>query len=226
MHTQVTEKYLWDNQSERSLAVRSLIERHNLAILLVRPEMFHHKDKIADFLQQNEFKVVAQIDRSISYEQYAFLYNNVFSISAAQPSLPTRTMVYVGPPCSLIIFKPNEKIEGALPDLFCRYYKGREGVPDKTTIRGGIVLKEALRLGFHLLQSQTIRIALDPIGALRNIVTLDGEHPHSHLPEKMRLLKYNAVSVHVPDSSEIVRDLSVLCSDSELKGVENDVRIK
>ena len=98
-------------------------------------------------------------------------------------------------------------------------YKGTEAIEDGYTIRGSVVLQEAIRLGFHELKNEELAMALDPFTDLRNITQLPGNHPHSHLPEEKALLKYNAVSVHVPNYKEIIRDLAVLNNISQLNEI-------
>lgn len=200
-----------DDQKVRLELSEKVLEEGNLGMLLIRPEMYHLQDKVKGFLNNNKFTVVYETDKKVSSGQYWSMYRDVFYREKAVESLPTRTMVYTGGVSRLIVFKSVEEIDESLPDLFCREYKGKEGIDGDNTIRGEVVLREALRLGFDNLGDTRIAKALDPIYVLRNIVEeSDVDKPHSHLPKERYLLKYNAVSVHVPDGSEIARDLAVL----------------
>lgn len=210
---------------ERQKALLEIMVARSFGAVMVRPEMYHHRAKIADFIENQGFRITSELDRSVGYDPYAVMYRDVFSREAALPSLPTRTMVYINSPSSLLVFVDNKNRYANKPiaDVFCEKFKGKEAIPDANTVRGGVVLTEALRLGYDLLQDPVLQLALDPINALRNIVKLPGIQPHSHLPIERRLLKYDAVSVHVPDSTEIIRDLAVLCSIGEIEEIAHGI---
>jgi len=209
-----------DDDKKRWDLSQMITEKGDLGMLLIRPEMYHLQEEVLRFLKRNRFDVVYNTDKKVSPEQYWHMYRDVFYREKAAESLPTRTMVYTGGISRLVVFKSLEGTDKPLPDLFCRDFKGKEGVDGEDTVRGGVVLREALRLGFNELNDSQIAKALDPIYALRNIVERsEVGKPHSHLPKDRYLLKYNAVSVHVPDSDEIVRDLAVLNDVSCLEDI-------
>lgn len=212
-----------DTDDEKFKFVSDLVTKLDLGMLLVRPEMYHHSGAVMDFLTQNNFKIRYAGNRNVDRKAYAVMYGDVFNRPPAIPSLPTRTMVYLDSPSMLILFSDPRKrfSDKSLADGFCAGFKGKEGLPDSKTVRGGVVYPEAIRLGFHTLVNEALRLALDPLTALRHIVASSPENqPHSYLPPNKSLLKYNAVSVHVPDSREIIRDLCVLNNKYQLGEIE------
>lgn len=210
-----------DTEIDRYELSGQILREFDIGLALIRPEMFHVRGKMEDFLRKNGFQIVLSDERRVDSRSYGVLYNEAFDIEPAKPSWPTRTIVYLDSPSFLIVFKDPKKRFGneKLANGFFENHKGHEGIKDDRTIRGSVVLEEALRLGFHELKSEELALALDPFTTLRNIVQRSGQQPHSHLPKKHALLKYNAVSVHVPNTSEIQRDLAILNDIYQLKGI-------
>lgn len=198
---------------------KTITQENNIGLILIRPEMYHIKNNFCEFLIKNGFNIVYEDPRIVDTRTYAALYNSTFDVEAAKPAWPTRTVVYVDSLSYQIIFiDPKNRFE-SLADSFFTQYKGQEGILQRNTLRGEVVYSEAIKLGFDGLKGEELSLALDPFTALRNIVQLPGKQPHSHLPHNLSLLKYNAVSVHIPNATELTRHLAALNDDYQLKQI-------
>ena len=212
-----------ENDADKFKLASFLVTEHDLGMLLIRPEMYHHSGAVLGFLTENNFRIRYVSNRNVGKEAYMAMYGDVFNRPPAIPSLPTRTIVYLDSPSMLVLFSDPKKrfSDKSLAEGFCAEYKGKEGLFNSQTIRGGVVYPEAIRLGFHTLVNEALQLALDPLTALRHIVASSTENqPHSYLPPDKSLLKYHAVSVRVPNSKEIIRDLYVLNDKDQLREIE------
>jgi hypothetical protein len=196
----------------------------NVALFLVRPEMVHLTPEICSFLATNQFSIKYVDKRVITAESYATLYHEIFARPQAKPALPTRTLVYMGHVTNLIVFTDPLNRYPNLPNGVVEEFKGVGGVEDSTTVRGSVVFREALRIGFNRLEDEDLALALDPLHVYRHLISLRGSFPHSHLPKERALLNYNAVSVHVPNKSEIRKDLGALNTSSQLKEIYENIK--
>lgn len=203
------------------------IVNHDVALLLVRPEMYHHHGAFHGFLDRNGFNIIYSGDRTVDYVQYSQICRGTFSIDDAKHSFPTRTAVYTNSPTKLIIFtdpKRRYSLKGiTLADGFVNEFKGAAGVYQPGTLRGDVVFNEALRLGFDKLDDSVLALATDPFHTCRYLTQLPGTHPHSHLPKDRSLMFYNSVSVHIPNGKEIVTDLAILNTISQLNEISNQL---
>ncbi len=188
------------------------------AMIVVRPEMFHLKNEICDFLVANDFRVNFITDKQITIKEYFQLYKEVIkNVPALQSALPSRTMTYTNALSSIIIFSDPQdrftRMDQTLADGFFNSFKGTEGKPTKNTIRGDLVFNEALRLGFNNMSNPTISQAVDPFGAYAQIIEQPGEHwYHLKTEEKLYALMYNGQGIHFPNSAELPRDIATLHS--------------
>lgn len=221
-----SEAHTRDILSNTHALVEEILAFSDIELTLVRPEMYHHTPAILDALRTFGFSILHVDDRTITPDQYQMVYGSVFRHPNVQDTWATRTMVYLDSPCSMIIFSDPENrfAPKKLADAFVQIYKGREGIRDPATIRGGVVFDEATRLGFQTLADQTLAKALDPMNAYRYVVELPGQQPHSYLPKAFALLKYVAVSVHAPNSEELPRDLAALNTLGELTTLYEQIR--
>ncbi|MBI4130159.1 hypothetical protein HY468_02490 [Candidatus Roizmanbacteria bacterium] len=192
----------------------------NPGMILIRPDMYHHRQAFVDFLLEHGFCPHYIVDTTISESAYEQMYHDVFQRAAARPALPNRTLVYTDSPVTLIMFSdPARRYgEAKLADKIVQHFKGEPGVPDEQTLRGKVVFQEATRLGYHRLDNPTVAQAVDPIGAYRQAVQ-SKQGPHLHLPEEYQLLNYTGVGVHVPDFKEMMRDLPLICNRKQLEEI-------
>jgi len=201
--------------------VEKLIAKNpNVAMLVVRPEMYHLYGKIEEFLNSKGLEVVKMFDLEIDYQKYLRICRSSVNLEQAKYAMPTRTLVYTGGKSKIIICKENELKNGQpLPNRIVMEMKGTGGIFSPGTIRGEVVYEEAKRLGFHELNDEYIKSAIDPFGVLK----LLPEFPEfqtdlsKSLPTTESRLTYNAVAVHIPDSSEIISDLSTVLNSQQLQ---------
>lgn len=211
-------------ETEKGKLMRNIMVDGNVAMILIRPEMHHASDAFVDYLKRQGYDILLQSDKSIDIQQYEKMYAHAIIEPDARPTMPTRTMVYVDSPSKLIVFSDPNKArdsEEHLADSFFRLHKGRQGVNDGHTLRGGIVYEEAKTLGLDQLEHPIVQRAVDPMSAYRHLVF--GDHslpsPHLQLPQDDQLLQYTGVGVHIPDSTEINRDLGAICTEDDLKEI-------
>jgi hypothetical protein len=198
-----------------------LAKFNNIGMLIIRPEMYHISAKIENFLNQKGLDILDTFNLPINYKQYLSLYRDVVKNPKAKFSMPTRTLTYTNGESRVIIcIDRSPQNYTSLPDKIVKDFKGVGGVlsTEKQTIRGSIIYEEAIKLGFHELLDQTIREAIDPFGVLRLIV--DFPQYQTDLAKSLAIpltrLTYNAVSVHIPDQSEISRDMSTILEKDQI----------
>jgi hypothetical protein len=192
------------------------IFNENFAVILIRPEMIHITEQIIEFLKQFGIFKFYEDSVSITPDTYWTLYSEAITKKEANPSMPTRTMVYLHSPAKLLYLHPTLNLEMQtsgvhLSDILCNTFKGKAGQYEKGTIRGEVVHNEAVRLGFHTFDNPVIAAATDPLFAYRHLTNND-----KNQGIESSVLRYNAVSVHVPNSQEMVRDLSALLTLDQL----------
>ena len=201
------------------LEVVDFVLKNNLAAILIRPEMFHARGQIMDFLKQNGLIIAYTHEFCVSYTQYCKVCEDTIGLAEAIYNIPTRSLVYTAGQCLLVLLSDQNCTE-SLADKVVRELKGTGGIYNPNTIRGGIVYQEASRLGFNTLSDPTLQAALDPAGIYRWLVksplhkALKGSQPED------QLLKYNAISVHVPDQSEMKRDLILLPESIKISDIK------
>ena len=207
---------------EKHELIEDLISK-NIALILVRPEMLHIHRSFAGFIEDIGLKVFYTSERIVSYDQYWTLYKGSIRFPEAVPSMPTRTMVYTHSPCVFIAFVDPQNRHSNLADFFERKYKGKAGVVDKQSLRGGVVYPEAKKLGFDTLHSEVVAGATDPFFGYRHLVDMNNQG--ISIEHHENILKYNAVSVHIPNSREIPYDLSTLNTVEQLEEINKELRV-
>lgn len=195
--------------------INSLISK-NIAMILVRPEMFHIHDQFSNFISNLGLKVFYTAERSISFDQYWTLYKGSIRFPDAIPSMPTRTMVYTDSPVMLIAFVDPLQSHSNLASFFETNFKGKEGIYNQHTLRGGIVYPEAKKLGFDNLENQIVENATDPFKGYQHLISSGMHQNNVNMKPNEQILRYNAVSVHIPNSEEIPYDLSTLNTENQL----------
>jgi hypothetical protein len=195
--------------------INSLISK-NIAMILVRPEMFHIHDQFSNFISNLGLKVFYIAERSISFDQYWTLYKGSIRFPDAIPSMPTRTMVYTDSPVMLIAFVDPLQSHSNLASFFETNFKGKEGIYNQHTLRGGIVYPEAKKLSFDNLENQIVKNATDPFKGYQHLISSGMHQNNVNMKPNEQILRYNAVSVHIPNSEEIPYDLSTLNTENQL----------
>ena len=209
--------YLYEKFTNNSLSKD--INLSKIGLILVRPEMYDNSEKIINKLKQLKFKILHTGDKILSIEQYITLYYHGLIHEYSTIDFPTRTFNYVGKKSRLIIV--SAKDHGNV-STYLNTIKGQPGFISKDTFRGET--KESLR---KYVKSNDrfydeYNILLDPISAYRLIVDhkVDQTKTDNHQEvANYPLLYYAGQGVHIPDNAEIERDISVICTEKELKKV-------
>lgn len=210
-----------DDVDDNNRTVIEQIVKRGVAMVLIRPEMYHTRGDILDFLVREGFQIVIEKDATVNTDQLYRLYRSVIrNVRHFIRELPTRAVVYTDSPAALVLLTDPVKRYGDKPEYltngFFGEYKGAPAVYGPRTIRGGVVYNSALRLGFDK-PSETIGMATDPFGALAHLVNEPEPHwYHANTPQRLRMLRYTAQGVHIPNLSELPGDLDVLASRQEL----------
>ncbi len=177
-----------------------------IGMLLVRPDMYHLHSCFEDFIARR-FSLIESQDVVMSQNAYWEIYSHDLYRPETMHSRLTRAVMYMGSICRLIVFTESDISNGSLSDKVVHQLKGTQGTFCPDTLRGDLVLHEALRLGLHEVASRDqTQQATDPFLAYRRFLTSPGPHESADWP----LLFYTGVGVHVPDSSEISGDLHAL----------------
>ena len=191
-------------------------------LIIVRPEMFHVTENICDFLEKRNFKVIFLSEKKITAEEYFFLYSReiVHNAQNFRLALPSRTLAYTNAKSSIIVFTRANNFGGEhdhLADSFFEKYKGWEGNKSENTIRGDIIHKEALRLGFDTLKNSEIAIAIDPFATYSELVKEKvGDFYHLKTSFEFYMFMYTAQGVHCPNYEELPRNLATIFSLNNL----------
>ena len=94
-------------EDEEKFAVAEKIAQENVSFLVLRPEMYHMRDKVENFLSKNGYDVIESIteSRKISEDTYWEMYKEAITNPMAFESMPTRTLIYTGGPSKIIFFR-------------------------------------------------------------------------------------------------------------------------
>jgi hypothetical protein len=214
-------------EDKEKFSVAEKIAQENVSFLVLRPEMYHMGDQVESFLSKNGYGVIGNITESkkISEDIYWEMYKEAITNPMAFESMPTRTLVYTGGPSKIIFFRDliEERRRGSnTADVFFERYKGVAGVPQSNTLRGDIIYNEAKRLGFNSLERRGNISVVDPFYTYRHAVNR-GSGPHTKLT-KDQILFYTGVSIHVPNHSEVAKDLNAIFSKEELENILRNVK--
>ena len=124
----------------------------SVGMILVRPDMLQIAPLIEQFIARR-YGLVEVSDIQVTPEQYWTMYEHVIVSNERIYSRLTRAAVYLSMAARLMVFHRREtEADGisAIDDFST--FKGRQGVEDSGTLRGGVIYKEAMQLGFHTLE--------------------------------------------------------------------------
>ena len=209
----ILEKY------EKNLEERLILDDYG--IVLVRPDTFECVDQYIAFLESKGLYVEYQKTIKIDVEQYFMLYGDGMILGLSNNDdlfdFPTRTFNYINNPCQLLIVKALKPL-GMPVSTYLHTFKGKHGKLVPNTLRGDIAFNA---LKPYTIDSTTFinsaNVPLDPIGAYRALVRGEVESDGWHDSVDIPLLFYSAQAIHIPNRSEIRRDLAVLCSEDDIK---------
>ncbi|MBD3362368.1 hypothetical protein GF362_01475 [Candidatus Dojkabacteria bacterium] len=222
-----------ENNCEKTEYISELTEDGNIALLLVKPDMYHIYDSFREFLEDNGFQILYEADKILDIETYEKIYHEKIygenfcedfreiPKSIVRKLCPQRIMLLTESPSRLMVFTDpqNRYKDSNLPDGFSKDFKGRQGIQDNATMRGSIIYQEAKRLGFNTLENPILANALDPLHVYRNLIEDPKSPLDKHLPMEDRLLQYTGAGVHASKNNEIRGDLGALCTEDELQEI-------
>ena len=195
------------------------IDLDRIGLVVVRPEMYDSREEIVKKLEYLKFEILHSGDKILNREQYITLYYHGLIHPYSTIDFPTRTLNYIDKKSYLIIVSSKDR--GNVSD-YLNTIKGQPGFISENTFRG--YTTEVLKAYIKTRDSfySEYNALLDPISAYRLIVDhkvdqtkTDNHHEQADFP----LLYYAGQGVHIPDSTEIQRDINVICTEKELKKV-------
>ena len=191
--------------------------------ILIRPETFGIIELYKKFLEEKGLSIIIEKMIKPTFEQYWILYNEgiLKGLESNDPFIDfaTRTFNYINNNCYLIVFKKQNKLNTNLPTSdYIMQFKGKHGSYCFDTLRGDIAFNS---LSPYVVDGKTLiksaNVPLDPIGAyrllVRDIIKSDGCHNRFDFP----ILFYAGQSVHIPDRTEINKNLNALCDENDIK---------
>ena len=193
------------------------INLDEIGLVVVRPEMYDNREGIIKKLKDLKFEILHSGDKILSIEQYILLYYHGLIHPYSTIDFPSRTLNYIGKKSYLIIVSSKEKSN--VSD-YLNTIKGQPGFISEDTFRGYTteVLKDCIKAEDCFYNEYNA--LLDPISAYRLIVDhkVDQSKTDNHQEQAdFPLLYYAGQGVHIPDSTEIQRDINVICTEKELK---------
>lgn len=194
-----------------------------LGVVLLRPEVAGLADQFRQTLEGHGLALVHDQPLRINFEQYWGMYHHGLTHPDSYYDFPTRTLCYVNRVLQIMVVtdtEPQNRLGDQTTSEVLHSFKGRQGVHEPGTLRGGIAytalqdcvdpaVVAAFRMPWH-------NLALDPIGAYRHLVRGMIGSDDMHTQADSPLLFYAGQAVHVPDDSEVLRDLAVLCTADEI----------
>jgi hypothetical protein len=199
-----------------------------LGVVVVRPEALGLADASKDLLRSNGLEVLLDKTTQIDFQQYWALYGPGLSDPDAKYDFPTRTLNYINKDIQILVVAGSDRVTGPVPvsDFITDRLKGRQGSYSPNTLRGDIAytaLKNLLKFNGTSFTTPQYNLALDPIGAYRQLVRGDIASDRMHESADSPLLFYAGQSMHVPDSSEIGRDIRILLTEEEIARVSESL---
>ena len=209
--------YLYERFTNNSLSKD--IDLSKLGLILVRPEMYNNSEKIINRLKELKFYILHTGDKILNIDQYIALYYHGLIHEYSTIDFPTRTFNYVGKKSYLIIV--SSKDYGNV-STFLNSIKGQPGFISNDTFRGETTesLKKYIKSTDKFYAEYNV--LLDPISAYRLIVNHKVDQTKTDNHQELAdfpLLYYAGQGVHIPDNTEIERDISVICTEKELEKV-------
>lgn len=173
-------------------------------VMLIRSEILPFADDIINAVGVGGIaRVIDRSRLSITPEQYVSIYSHVFTDPQKELHVRRRAFGYVNTELEVVLMQAaNPEVRENFMNIFTKRHKGTAGLRDGYTLRGGIVY-DAIRA---LLERDRERVlsALDPLGLYQQ-PTWDNTYP-----EGVDVLFANLPGVHIPDSSEIVKDMCII----------------
>lgn len=192
-----------------------------IGLIVVRPELLGLADDCIHMLEQAGLQLIFDETTRIDFRQYWSLYGAGLRDPESRLDFPTRTLNYISHDIRLLVVcaDPSSLPEETVSDYITKELKGRQGSYTAGTLRGELAylaLRDLIAVDGQSFIDGTASMALDPIGAYRQLVRGNVESDRMHSTANIPLLFYAGQAIHVPTSTELGRDLRVLCNDEAL----------
>lgn len=194
---------------------------NQIGLVVIRPEATGLADKSRELLVNNGLRILLEKTTRINFKQYWSLYSAGLRDPESRYDFPTRTLNYINKDVQILI--SSGRVDGenneSISDFITDKLKGRQGAFSENTLRGHIAynaLKHLVNIDNKSFVTPEANIALDPIGAYRQLVRGKIESDRMHATAQNPLLFYAGQSMHVPDNDEIRRDIRILLSEEEI----------
>lgn len=194
------------------------INLNNYGMIVIRPENIGLVNEYIAFLEKYGLQLIYSKKTKINFEQYLLMYQHGLIIKESRLDFPTRTLNYINKDCIVLIFKSGIPLRAKVSD-YLNSIKGKPGIKQNETLRGGIAynyLKNFVNDDGITFKNNDYNLLFDPIGMCRLLVRGEVESDHMHDLANLKILHYVGQAVHVPNSHEIMADLSVLLNENEI----------
>lgn len=197
------------------------LDTSKLGVIVIRPEAIELVDQTRILLEQSGLGVVLDKHTKINFEQYWSLYGPGLRDPDSKYDFPTRTLNYMNRNIHILVVTANPDSLDTTPvsDYITNELKGRQGSYTPNTIRGDIAytaLRRLVNIDSTGFLDRSTNMALDPIGAYRQLVRGHVASDRLHSTADSPILFYAGQSMHVPNNEEIGRDLRVLLSAEDI----------
>lgn len=203
----------------------SSMDLNNIGIVIIRPETIGITDKYIDFLSRQGLTLIEKKKILLNFEKYLIMYHDGLIHEEAKYDFPTRTLNYVNKDCYMLVVSSNDCLNIPTSD-YLKLLKGKQGVSKKNTLRGDIAyntLKQYVTNDGLCFSRINYNLPFDPIGMYRLITRKRVETDNSHDIADLKLLYYMGQAVHIPESTEIVNDGSVLFDYNDIDLIEQSI---
>ena len=211
-------------QKNKKTLIKRILTK-NIELVLIRPEMLCFENQIVDFVEINGYTVIKRISIVMDFNQYLCLYKEGLADPESWNDFPTRTLMYINKECIVLIIKKKDSHSEILDDAdyFFKFYKGERGRKQPCTLRGDLTYNNLNAVLANKEIKEMALFILDPIMCYRHIVngkiTTDG----SHIGYDSPFLFYAGAGVHIPNRSEMSKDMAVLFLKEELNEIYNSI---
>jgi hypothetical protein len=195
---------------QQRLELASEISGAGYGIIVVRPEVLHMQDHVVDFLSKNNIAMVNRISTSINSHQYAGLYSHAFLDDPKQAHVRRRAFGYIDRELQVLVVRHKDPAfhNTAFMDYITDNLKGVAGRFTPNTLRGDLIYRELAPTEYE--DDKIIQYALDPLRLYRN------QDIHNQYGDNINTYLANLPGVHIPDSSEIDKDLCVMAANQTI----------
>ncbi len=201
------------------------ISGKDVGLLLIKPEQYDNRNDYINYLQKLKLDVLYSSVKKIGINEFFLLHKDAFINPDTKSELPTRCFNYIDRNTFLIMVSGDPKEYGC--DSISDYLSSLRGIPGKkedNTLMGDLAYRS---LSPYIVGKENFEessnILLDPIGAYR-MLAREKVKSKRFLPEgvDMPLLYYCGEGVHIPNSTELEKEIGIICTEKEIEQIHNN----